>query len=306
MILSNHQVPVNLHPLARARHLLSPSNNNTPRFKNFVHKEHSSVYSHSLGSTSEMDFASDDAGQRRAAKFAKVVAAILEIYQLQLQGGNTFGIAYRAKFIVNMEAARRVPASSSVPNDPADQALEKVYHHIPPHCNRLNRRCLVCYALNEVASSTTSEPHVSFQCRLDSFLNGRPEILDWGKDCDSSKDRWLECLKSYFELEETWPMEDLKNRLRLAGSSHGESLKPECQTCAMLQEGIVDFVDPLELGDKLDSLLHVTANPEEGLIVNFWDLRLEYYLLHGKSSHTLTFFAICLCFPSAERIFQVQ
>ena len=229
-----------------------------------------------------MDFASDDAGQRRAAKFAKVVAAILEIYQLQLQGGNTFDIAYRAKLLVNMEAARRVPASSSVPNDPADQALEKVYHHIPPHCNRWNRRCLVCYALNEVASSTNSEPHVSFTCTLLSFLDGVPEKLDWGKDGDSSKDRWLECLKTYFELEETWPLEDLKNRLRLAGSSHGESLKPECQTCAMLQEGIIAFVDPLKLGGNFNLLVHITANPEEGLLVNFLDLRLEYYLLRGK------------------------
>jgi hypothetical protein len=233
-----------------------------------------------------MDFASDDAGQRRAAKFAKVAAAILEIYQRR--GGRKLDIARLAKVIFDMEAARRVPASSSVPNDPADQALEKVYHHIPPHCNRRNRRCLVCFALNEVASSTNSEPHVSFNPSLLSFFDGSPEILDWGKDGDSSKDRWLECLKSYFELEETWPMEDLKNRLRLAGSSHGESLKPECQTCAMLQEGIVNFVDPLKLDSKCYLLVHITANPEEGLLVNFLDLRLEYYLLRGKQSHVPT------------------
>ncbi|KAH8790597.1 hypothetical protein BGZ57DRAFT_875916 [Hyaloscypha finlandica] len=251
-----------------------------------------------------MDFASDDAGQRRAAKFAKVMAAFLEI--CQRQGLKKDDIASYAKGLIDAEAARSVPGSSSVPNDPADQALEKVYHNIPPHCNRWNRRCLVCYALNEVASSTTSEPHVSFQCSLDSFIIGYPEVLDWGKDGDGSKDRWFEHLKSYIELQKSCPVEDLENCLRLAGPSHGKSLKPDCQTCAMLQEGISDFIDPLKLDNKLGFQLHVTANPEEGLLVNFVDLRLEYYLLHGKSSHTLTFFAISLCFPSAERIFQVQ
>jgi hypothetical protein len=193
-----------------------------------------------------MDFASDDAGQRRAAKFAEVIATLLETRSRQ--GLKELDIARYAKDLIGAEAARSVPGSSSVPNDPANQGLEKVYHNIPPHCNRWNRRCLVCYALNEVAS----EPHVGFQCRLQSFLDGWPERLDWGKDGDASKDMWFEYLKSYFKLEEPWPMDDLKNRLRLAGSSHGKSLKPDCQTCAMLQEGIADFVNPLKLDNAYD------------------------------------------------------
>jgi hypothetical protein len=250
-----------------------------------------------------MDFASDDAGQRRAANFAGVIAILLETRDRQ--GVKEIDITSYAKGLIDAEAARSVPGSSSVPNDPADQALEKVYHNIPPHCNRWNRRYLVCYALNEVASSTTSEPHVSFHCALTSFLNGCPEILDWGKEGDGSKDRWYEYLKSYFELHEPWPVDDLKNPLRLVGSSHGKSLKPDWQTCAMLQEGITDVIDPLKLDYKDTPLVNFVANPEEGLLVNFSGLRLEYYLLRGKSSH-FDLFTIRWCFPAMERMFQVQ
>jgi hypothetical protein len=250
-----------------------------------------------------MDFASGDAGQRRAANFAKVIATLLETRGRQ--GAKELDIASYAKDLIDAEAARSVAGSSSIPNDPADQALEKVYHNIPPHCNRWNRRCLVCYALNEMASSTTSEHHVSFHCSLKSFLNGFPQILDWGKDGDGSQDRWFEHLKSYIELNESWQVDDLKNRLRLAGSSHGKSLKPDCQTCAMLQEGITDFIDPLKLDYEDIPLVNVEANPEEGLLVNFLGLRLEYYLLRGKSSH-FNLFTISWCFPATERMFQVQ
>jgi hypothetical protein len=73
----------------------------------------------------------------------------------------------------------------------------------------------------------------------------------------------------------------------------------------MLQEGITDVIDPLKLDCKDTPLVNFLANPEEGLLVNFSGLRLEYYLLRGKSSH-FNLFTIRWCFPAMERMFQVQ
>lgn len=161
--------------------------------------------------------------------------------------------------------------------NPTTQNFQERNHRVPPHCKRRGHRCLVCYTLHKLPF----EQDVSFVYCLTSFLAGNPTMPSTGENDELFQDDyWLrEYLRTFLELGGSWRQGSPKKCLRF--DFPRDPPKPDCQTCALLLEGICHLVDPSTLLCGNPSRVDITASSEEGLSAIFGDQKIEFYSLPG-------------------------
>ncbi|KAE9373556.1 HET-domain-containing protein [Stipitochalara longipes BDJ] len=196
----------------------------------------------------------------RAASLAQLIAAIL-------QESDKPPYDYPKQLFDIYESPRVAKGSFSVLDEYGDQQRGQDHQHVPLHCKRRGRQCLVCYAISE----GNPKSQVTFICSLTSLVKGYPTVPMWGKTPEEVfRDTywWREYLQTYSELEDADRIGKIMPKI---------PQKVDCQTCAMILGGISDFyVHQLRFPPA-----NVSANLEEGLLVSYDDLRLEFYLLYG-------------------------